>query len=358
MALRDQLQESPTSGRSSRSSASPSATAATSPTSRPASTPTGRRRFCSNRSSSSSFRRRRSLASSTTSHAMAPRHRPPELAAFADAEKAVARPSGSSCSKAIQQGFQERGAPLEKETRRSGGPARRRAARVERSGRHHAGNRRRPRLRVPRHARRPEEGDRPEPTLPSSRGSHAMGALAVIDPKANLRHDRATCSRMPASRSACASGRPICWAASTAPEAKAALLEHPAGCPRAAPSGDRRGPGTASRRGRCAARCDRRRQGVGAAAPGPQCHDQPRELGPAQSHRSNRRAAQGPSTRRREADRAFRPPARRLRARQGRRDPGRQGLREALRDLPSTRRQRRQGRPPARRHRHAAGSTA
>ena len=77
------------------------------------------------------------------------------------------------------------------------------------------------------------------------------------------------------------------------PEAQDRALEQPADRARAAPVGDRRGPGAAARGGRCAPPGDRRRQGVGAAAPGPQRHDQPGELGPARRRRPHRLLLKG-----------------------------------------------------------------
>ena len=148
--------------------------------------------------------------------------------------------------------------------------------------------------------------------LPEQPRSHALGALSVIDPKANLAHDRAQCLAD--------AGKPIGmreWAAHLLggidrAQAKAALLNILPVAPERL-------------QGAVAAALVRRREGADALLnaiasgkasarllAGPQCDNQPRELGPAQSHRSNRRAAQRPAARRRQADRALQPPARRL----------------------------------------------
>ena len=189
--------------------------------------------------------------------------------------------------------------------------------------------------------------------LPEQPRSHAMGALSVIDPKANLPTIEQVLGGCRQADRHARVGRPSTRRHRPRPGESGALLnilpvapERLQGAVAAALVRRREGADALLER-------DRFRQGVGAAAPGPQCHDQPRKLGAAQSHRSNRRAAQGPATRRCQADRAFQPPARRLSACQGRREPGREGVREALRSLSSAGGQRRQGRPAARRHRHA-----
>ena len=71
---------------------------------------------------------------------------------------------------------------------------------------------------------------------------HAMGALAVIDPKANLATIAGRARGRVGADRACAIGRRTCWATSTAPRRRRSS-GNPAECSRAAPVGDRRGTG-------------------------------------------------------------------------------------------------------------------
>ena len=128
----------------------------------------------------------------------------------------------------------------------------------------------------------------------------------MIDPKTNL----ATIERVMSD-----AGKPIGmreWAAHLLggidrAQAKDALLKILPLASDRLQGGGRSGLGTASRRGRRSSQFNRFRQGVGAAASGPQCHDQSRELRAPERHRSNRRAAQRFASRRRQAHRLVRP---------------------------------------------------
>ena len=216
------------------------------------------------------------------------------------------------------------------------------------SERGHAGHRRRPRLRVPRDAGGPEEGRRAG-ELPEQPRTHALGALAVIDPRANL----ATIASVLADAAAPIGMRE--WAAgllaaSTTARGAGRPLERPARGSRAAPVGDRRGAGSR------AAKVPRRfwRRSPRARRP-PGCYRtavsrSASRVGSAGRHRADRRLLRACRRRTRSsiacsigAGTASRPP---------RPTPARgAGLREALRHLPSARRQRGEGRPAARRHR-------